>query len=204
MGEMADICTCGAELPEGALFCHKCGRPQREIVEPEPIEKPPVTAPPVAPPVTQAGAVNFRNPLAMRVALLVAVSATVMGLILPVLNWLAAGFFAVFFYCRKTGSGLNVGGGVKLGWITGVLMFGPWALIIVPQQLAAIRSGKLAAVMQAQLPAHDPAVDQMLNALQSGPGLAGAVIFALIAFFFFITGLSMAGGALGAKMVGRS
>ena len=33
---MADFCTCGAELPPDALFCHKCGKPQREIVEPEP------------------------------------------------------------------------------------------------------------------------------------------------------------------------
>ncbi len=28
---MPDFCTCGAQLPPDALFCHKCGKPQREI-----------------------------------------------------------------------------------------------------------------------------------------------------------------------------
>jgi len=28
---MPDNCTCGAELPPDSLFCHKCGKPQREI-----------------------------------------------------------------------------------------------------------------------------------------------------------------------------
>src|SRR5690349_21274649 len=121
---MPDVCTCGAQLPPDALFCHKCGKPQREIVATEPEAPPP--PPPAASFVERQTAplLNFRNPAAVRIALLVAVAATVVGLFLPVLNWLAAGFFAVFFYCRKTGYEVNVGGGVKLGWITGVLMFG--------------------------------------------------------------------------------
>src|ERR1041384_1004295 len=131
---MPDVCTCGAQLPPDAQFCHKCGKPQREIVEPEPAAPPPVLAPPPEPR-RQTAPVNFRNPAALRIALLVAISATALGFVLPFLNWLAAGFFAVFFYCRKTGYELNVGGGVKLGWITGVLMFGPWAFIFLFQQL---------------------------------------------------------------------
>jgi hypothetical protein len=54
------------------------------------------------------------------------------------------------------------------------------------------------------MPAGDPAVQQMLAFFQSGPGLAVALGFALVVLFCFITGLSMAGGALGAKMGGRS
>ena len=40
--------------------------------------------------------------------------------------------------------------------------------------------------------------------MQTGPGVAVMLFFSLAALFVFITGLSIAGGALGAKMVGRS
>ncbi|HUB78491.1 MAG TPA: zinc ribbon domain-containing protein [Bryobacteraceae bacterium] len=206
---MPDFCSCGATLPPDAVFCHKCGKPQREITVPE-IQPPPETpapAPtPFVPPAPRLEAVplNFRNPIAVRIALLVAFTATVLGFVLPLLNWLAAGFFAVYFYCRKTGLQLNVGGGMKLGWITGLLMFGPWAMIFLAEQLPAARSGKLASMIQEQmtrsLPASDPAVQQLTGFLQSGPGIAAAIAFSLIALFFFIIGLSVAGGALGAKM----
>jgi len=33
---MSEFCSCGAQLPPDALFCHKCGKPQRELVAPEP------------------------------------------------------------------------------------------------------------------------------------------------------------------------
>ena len=33
---MPEFCSCGAQLPPDALFCHKCGKPQRDIVEPDP------------------------------------------------------------------------------------------------------------------------------------------------------------------------
>src|SRR6266496_4082891 len=104
---MPGTCTCGAPLPPDALFCHKCGKPQREIVVPELDVAEPAAPPPM--PARQMAPVNFHNPAAMRIALLVAVSATALGFVLPFLNWLAAGFFAVFFYCRKTGYELNVG-----------------------------------------------------------------------------------------------
>ena len=207
---MPDFCTCGAELPADALFCHKCGKPQREIAVPEFQPPPELPLPPVAaapPPRPELAPLSFRNPMAVRIAMLVAFAATVLGFVIPLLNWLAAGFFAVFFYCRKTGRPLNVGGGMKMGWITGILMFGPWAMIFLAEQLPAARSGKLAALIEEQvshsLPASDPAVRQLAAFLHSGPGIATAIAFSLVALFFFITGLSVAGGALGAKMARR-
>jgi hypothetical protein len=87
-------------------------------------------------------------------------------------------------------------------------MFAPWSVIFTIQQLSAIRNGKLSEALQEQvgrtMPAGDPAVQQMLAFFQSGPGLAVALGFALVVLFCFITGLSMAGGALGAKIGGRS
>ena len=50
----------------------------------------------------------------------------------------------------------------------------------------------------------DPAmIAQMIGFFQSGAGMAMIVAFTLAAMFLIITFLSMAGGALGAKVVGR-
>jgi hypothetical protein len=206
---MAEFCTCGAQLPPDALFCHKCGRAQREIVVSETVPQAAPEAVPlnVTPPPT-ALPLNFGNPLAVRIALLVAVSATVLFFVLPVLNWLVAGFFAVFFYRRRTGTRLNVGAGVRMGWITGIIMFPIFAIVFVANQIPAALSGRFTATIQEQLktvPGQDPkVVEQMIHFLQTGPGVIAAFGFSLAGLFLFITGFSMAGGALGAKMIGRS
>ena len=117
---------------------------------------------------------------------------------LPLVNWLAAGFFAVFFYRRKTHNLLNVGAGLHLGWITGLVMFTMWSVLFMGLGL----SGKLTALVQEQiknLPGNDPSLLQAAQFMGSGPGL----MIILAVGFVFITCLSMAGGALGAKMVGR-
>ena len=42
---MEQYCSCGTRLVEDALFCHKCGKPTREIVpEEEPESEPRVEA----------------------------------------------------------------------------------------------------------------------------------------------------------------
>ncbi len=208
---MPEFCSCGAQLPPDAIFCHKCGKPQRDVAPEEappppresfvPLPPPtPVPAEVSTPPAPQA--LNFRNPIAVRIALLVGVVATVLGFI-PLLNWLAAGFFAVYFYRRKTGSLLKVGAGARMGWITGVLMFPMWAAIFT---LPEVFSGHLGTMMQEQLkrwPAQDPAVQQAITMFTSGPGLAFLLVCSLAFLFVVITCLSIAGGALGAKVVGR-
>ena len=201
---MPEFCSCGAQLPPDSLFCHKCGKPQKEIVAPEPAEpdSPPVTfvPPPVfAPPPRFAMPVSFRNPVALRIALFVGVGAMFLSSFLPLVNWLAAGFFSVFFYRRKTHNLLNVGAGLHLGWITGLIMFTMWGVFF----LALGISGKLTPIFQEQLKnlpsTNDPYFQQMAQFMGSGPGL----MVVLAVGFVFITCLSMAGGALGAKMVGR-
>ena len=196
---MAEFCTCGAQLPPDALFCHKCGKPQKEIVVPETVA--PVEGP-VAPPQVafrrDALPLNFHNGVAIRISLLVAAVATLLSF-LPYLNWLGAGFFAVFFYRRRTGSFLNMESGVRLGWMTGVLMFGIMACILATSVLF-LRSPSGMAMFQAEFKnALDPKVQEAVKLLQSGPEVAKL----LAQLFVFTTLLSMAGGALGAKMVGR-
>jgi hypothetical protein len=203
---MPDYCTCGAQLLPDSLFCHKCGKPQREIPTVEPLDEAPeavpapAPAPAAAPP--QALPVSFRNPVLLRISLLVSVGATVL-MFLPFINWIAGGFFSVFFYRRKTGFALTVGSGVRMGWITGILMFGLWIIGFVVEQVPAALSGKLEQALLENMRSWamtDPAAQQQLVAfLQSGPGLTMVALFSLVV----ITGLSMAGGALGAKLVGR-
>ncbi len=203
---MPEYCSCGAQLPPDALFCHKCGKPQRELVVPETREPfPEPVLPPQAPlPRMEAPPVNFRNAVAFRIALLVAAFATLLSF-LPFLNWLAAGFFAVFIYRKKTGSFLNVGAGVRMGWITGLLMFALSAVVFAVQQLPGAIRGHLDARLQEQMQnfAQDPMSQQMFRYFQNGPGVMVLFLFSLIALFLFTTGLSMAGGAIGAKIVGR-
>src|SRR5947208_2130406 len=102
---MPDVCTCGAELAPNSLFCHRCGKPQREIpvYVPEPVvEEPPPPAPPV---VTAPPPVNFHNRLAIQIGLIMAILATLASFLVYV-NWLAAGFFTVLIYRRRTGYAL--------------------------------------------------------------------------------------------------
>ncbi|SPE37817.1 conserved membrane hypothetical protein [Candidatus Sulfopaludibacter sp. SbA3] len=150
---------------------------------------------------------NFHNPVAVRIAMVVAMGGALLSFtVLPILSWLAAGFFAALFYRRKTGSLLNVGGGVRMGWITGLMMFGIWTVVLTALALPAAISGRLITTFQEQIkssPWQDPAMlAQMNQMLRTGEGIATAVVFFFLMLFIFIICLSMAGGALGA-MLGR-
>ncbi len=167
---------------------------------PSPEQAQPAVRPPAPP-------LDFHNRAAVRIAMLMAIGAALLGFtVLPILSWLAAGFFAALFYRRKTGSLLNVGGGARMGWITGLIMFGIWTVVLTAAALPAAISGRLISIFQEQMknsPWQDPAMlTQMTQMLQTGEGVATAVVVFFLMLFVFIICLSMAGGALGA-MIGR-
>jgi hypothetical protein len=204
---MPEFCTCGAQLPPDALFCHKCGKPQREILPPdEPVVPHQETAPPVAPAYFPSSLrdslpLNFHNTAAVRIGLIVAAGSTIVFFVLPFLNWAIGGFLAVFLYRRRTGSLLNTGAGMRMGWITGVLAF---VLYIIPFAIQIPRMNSMMAERLRSMPGQDPAlIEQMSRFFQSAPGTAMFVGFSLVVMFLIITFLCMAGGALGAKVVGR-
>ncbi|HWQ55814.1 MAG TPA: zinc ribbon domain-containing protein [Bryobacteraceae bacterium] len=215
---MPEICTCGAELPPDARFCHKCGRPQRvemelEVEEPKfaPVASeaafaPPVLEPPVPP------ALDFHNPVAVRVGFFAASLAALLSWI-PLVNlgffiwWLSGGFLAVYLYRRRTGQFLTVGSGLRLGWITGILTFvimtAMFTVTIVPVALNAGGMGALFEQQMRHMPAGDPNVQEALRMFQSPGGVATILSFMLVMFFALITLLATVGGALGARIVGR-
>jgi hypothetical protein len=202
---MPEFCTCGAQLPPDALFCHKCGKPQRELVAPEihtPEHEEFVPPPAPLPLATDALPMSFRNPVAMRIAFTAAILGALLSWV-PVLNvilWLGAGYFAVFFYRRRTGHLLNLGAGLRMGWITGVMMFAIVAVLFTAFVIVFNVSGGIEVLQSQFRNASDPKVQEALQTLRSGSGIA---IF-LMQLFLFITCLSMVGGALGAKLVGRA
>ena len=187
---MPEFCSCGSELPPDALFCHKCGKPQRELPEVavEASAAPvvaillPSTPEPPQPPL------DFRNPLAVKIALLVAVGATALFWTSP-FNWLAAGYFAVFFYRRRSRCAINVGAGARLGWITGLFAF-PAAAVAGFYQIKA----------EAAMPQFrsQPHFAEAMELMRNSP--VAVVLALLVVFFVLTTFLGMAGGALAAKL----
>lgn len=216
---MPEFCTCGAELPIDARFCHRCGKPQREEVVPEMVAPPPEVVMAVAPGATAvppSGApprVNFHNPTAVRIGLLMAGIASLLsalptmalGLVGLAIWWVTAGFLLVYIYRRRTGQFLTVDSGLRMGWITGLLGSTITSVVFTVSVVPLIRGGGLATLYQEQfrkMYGNDPNVQQALKILENPSSLALVVVFVLLFFFLIITFLSTAGGALGAKLVG--
>jgi hypothetical protein len=209
---MPDFCTCGAELPPDARFCHRCGKPQREEVVPE-TERPPEIAPVAIAAAAPPPRLNFHNATAVRIGLLMASIASLLSA-LPVLAagivglaiwWLTAGFLAVYIYRRRTGQFLTVDSGLRMGWITGLLGSTITSVVFTASVVPLIRGGKIAALYEEQfrkMSGNDPNVQEAIKILQSPSGMALFVIMALLFFFLIITFLCTAGGALGAKLAG--
>jgi hypothetical protein len=205
---MPEFCTCGAQLPPDARFCHKCGKPQREepVAEMLAQSAPPFVA--VPPPVEAAPAqpLSFRNPIAIRVGLLAA-GLVCLLMMIPGVNYasilwlLGAGYFSVWIYKRRTGQRLTVRSGARMGWITGVLSFTLLTVLFTFSIIAIQKAGGLA-VLKDRL--HDLAiqqstVDEATKLLQNPI----EIVRSLVVMFIVMTLTCAAGGALGAKLLGK-
>ena len=207
---MALFCNCGAELPDQARFCHNCGKPQRE--QDLPVAEAQAFAPyasAAAPP-----AINFGNPIAVRVAVLCAGLSILLNLVLAAINpllrvgccaWLlGAGFLSVFLYARRTGVMLSVADGARLGWITGlfsfVMEFAFTAIgVFLTRSSGAFRESLRQAIEK--MPVQGEAAREAMEALTRPAALAVFLIAALFVEFLVTASLAIAGGALGAKVL---
>lgn len=209
---MPEYCTCGAQLPPDARFCHKCGKPQRDepLLDAAEIPLQSIPSPPaaLAPP-----EIGFHNKLAVRIAFLVgALTFVLSSLPLPPyvgMIWLlAAGFVSVLLYRRRSGQSLSVRSGARMGWITGLCCFVIFTVIFTLSFAVAaslFREGGASAYF-AQLRAlgmPEDTIRKVEQAISFFQSPAQVAVF-LLSFFVMFTGLVALGGAIGAKLLSQS
>jgi hypothetical protein len=192
-------------LVEDALFCHRCGKAQRELVSASSEEQP--VAVPVLPPPPSAMAlppVGFSNSLAVRLCFLSASVASVLDA-MPIVQlfcivWsVAAGFVAVVLYRRATGLALNIRDGARMGWITGVL--NSLILTVLTTISVASNSTELNAAFREQIRIKAPNDPAAMAMMDNPYVLATCILFLLVLIFVFVTGACVGGGALGARIL---
>ncbi len=207
-----EFCTCGAQLPPDARFCHKCGKPQYDypgLEEPEPAAPPiEVAMSPQTPHAPSLAEISFHNRLAVRVGFIAALGAVFVFLVplpFPFLRlfvaFVAGGFFAVFLYSRRTGQMLSIRSGVRMGWITGIFSFTMLSVLFTFAMVAISNQGGLAKYIQSQLPANDSRTETVAQALNDPAMLGVLVLLSLGMLFVILTALPIIGGALGAKVL---
>ena len=209
---MPDFCTCGAQLPPDARFCHKCGKPQREepfyqtsepaVAEPGPL--------PVLAPVAEPPEIGFHNSLALRVGLLVGSLAFFTSSLpfhpaIRLLFLLGAGVFAVYLYRRRSGRTVEIRGGVKMGWITGLFCFVIFTLLFTISFAAltlVVKDGGMTSYMREQLTTMGMSPDKIQQAMEifESPVQIIGMLFWLFLTSTFVPAL---GGALGARLLNK-
>lgn len=201
-----DSCSCGALLPPDALFCHKCGKPQRELFAageevhvPEVPVPPVVTAFPVAAPAPVTA--NFGNPTAVRVSVLAAMLSLPLCWI-PVISvavFIAAGTVAVYLYVRRTGQRIDWRNGLRIGWMTGLVTFCCLAVLFAFAVGIVSLAGGPEIFNQPQfknMPMYDEHTLEAARAMLTLPGIIQALLSTFITTMLFCG----AGGALGARL----
>ena len=212
-GLVPEYCTCGAQLPPDARFCHKCGKPQFD--EPAIEEVPSLDSLPLAPPKAAAVPleITFHNMLAVRTGFLAALIASMVtqlplpmyvGFLWLLTGLMGAGFFAVFLYARRSGEHVSVRGGARMGWITGIFCFVIGTVMFTIGVLLVSSKGGLAQFFREMITSRaggDPNVQQVLDMLSTPTGVGTLILLTLAAQFVLFTLLPMLGGALGAKVL---
>jgi hypothetical protein len=209
MDSPEQTCTCGATAPPNARFCPMCGRPFSEPA-PAVADEESADVREALPSATLAiPPISFGNPDALRSGYLAALFAALLMQI-PFVNLLcfvwfpAAGFFSVYSFRKRTGQKPNTGGGARLGWITGVLTFTISLLLMAIGSLLPREDGGIGEALRhqvEQMPSQDGVRQQLLELLQNPAAIAVFVLLWVVTLFVTMIGLTVAGGALGAKVL---
>jgi hypothetical protein len=225
-------CNCGAQLPEDARFCHKCGKPQfesdlarmREEAElSRPPESPPLAPPPVlsrfgrskaTPPPLDHKKIDFANRRALMVSVIVALLTlfcfTACSVLVPFAASLLmlplfclSGFVAARLYIRQTGEIISTQSGARLGFMTAL-----WAFLVVVVMCVLlavlISSPELRSEIIDKLTSQgNPATEQILKMLNDPRRFILLMMGELLVNFCLFTFPSMLGGMLGVRFAAK-
>jgi hypothetical protein len=212
---------CGQAVEDGVAFCSHCGAPQIRVAVAQPPEavvsanEAVLSADHAGAPGTEvlvpgSYAVLWHHALpACAIAALVAALLMCLGLMVPILAMLGAGFLAVVLYRWRTlGGFIKAWTGGQIGAVSGLFSFG-MAAIIEAVAVAVFRSGgeirnkMLDAIQQAASRTNDPQAHQVFDYFKSPAGMAVMMVFVLIFALLSFIVVGGIGGALGGVFFGR-
>jgi hypothetical protein len=210
---------CGHNVEDGRPFCPECDAPQIRVPIPE---LAPVAAgvpsgdlyasDSAAAVIPSAFSPDIFWPVALRycaIAALIGALIMSLGLMVPLLAVLGAGFLAVNFYHRKNPVWIVTSrSGAKLGAVCGILFFGMAAIfetiaVVAFHTGGQIRDKMLEALQQAATRSSDPQVQATLDWMKTSEGITVMLVFGLIVLFVVSIAAGSLAGALTGAMLGR-
>jgi hypothetical protein len=211
-------------LVPDALFCHRCGRPLRPLLQEEepaeeeqPAEPEPVASAPDRVLLNVSGApeavpVEMRNRIAVRSALVAAALSQLLLNLLPVLSFipvlggslvllgffaliLGGGWYASFLFQRRSGEPASLRSGARLGWICGIFSFVICTIFFSLSALALVNSSSALEANRKNAAALGLPADVM-DQMMSVIRNPFALVLLLFFLFFLLTAMSSLGGLL--------
>jgi hypothetical protein len=211
--------SCRQAVEDGVPFCQHCGAPQIRVATAEPLlasesegaegQSPrDLDAFQTSQHVSKVvSPMPWSNALpACALAAAIAAGLMALGLMVPFLAVVGAGFLAVGFYRRRNpGVLIKAGAGARLGAVSGLLCFGMSAVLeAIFHKGTVLRDKMLEAIQQAASHTTDPQAVAMLGYLKSPAGMTLMIAFVLVFAFIAFVALSSLGGALGGILLGRA
>jgi hypothetical protein len=215
-------CSCGAKLASDALFCHRCGKPLRELVDPHEPEReeaveleaaaPPTPAPLELP--IEDPPISLRNGNAVRVALVTAATAHIVSSVVALaVSFILVPVVAIFFgglaatlYSRRTGKPVDIIRGARVGWFMGLFWFLIATILFTFSLSMQAGEGGVRGVFQKSfeaIGAQGPDAQRALQMLDNPSTIIVVILFALGFQFLLLTLIGSMGGALAARLLHR-
>jgi predicted nucleic acid-binding Zn-ribbon protein len=228
---MDHLChKCGHSIEDGKPFCSQCGAPQIRVSMPEPAERavessvpahvlaanptvfsldPPLVSGSLGVSSLSTGIEWSRAIPPCAVAALIGALVMALGLMVPLLAVLGAGFLAVTLYHRRNPAwSANARSGAQLGAVCGLLFFGMAAIfeslsVALFHTGGQVRQKMIEALQQAATRSADPQVQAALENLKTPQGLAVMLILGLVVLFLVSIAVGSIAGALTGAFLGR-